>query len=196
MASLVDEVPATATVMPLDRVDITRAAAPESSTQPQTKRTRIQLSCTHCRHAKLKCDRNKPCSQCVKKGRASLCTFPAAVTRKKPGVSIQNRLKHLESLVKVVMTSQPSNSPNNPTTSSHMLSPNFVPQLQNSTEVRGTYVEAPTCSENVVSNSSGQVVLGQNETTYVGATHWAAMLDDVRFYKFLLPSCRSTDIRV
>jgi hypothetical protein len=74
-----------------------------------------------------------------------------------------------------------------------MLSPDFVPQLQNPTEVRGTYVEAPIYTEDVVSNSSGQVVLGQNETTYIGATHWAAMLDDVRLYMFLLPSCRSTD---
>jgi hypothetical protein len=199
MAPSVDEVPVTATVMTLDHVDITRAAAPESSTQPQTKRSRIQLSCTHCRHAKLKCDRKKPCSQCVKKGRASFCTFPASVTHKRPVVSIQNRLKHLERLVKVVMTSRPSNSPNNSTTSSHTLSPDFVPQLQNPTEVRevrevrGTYVEAPIYTEDVVSNSSGQVVLGHNEITYVGATHWAAMLDDVRFYMFLLPSCRSAD---
>lgn len=188
MAPPVNEVPAAATVMTLDHVDIVRAAAPESSTQPQTKRNRIQLSCTHCRHAKLKCDRKKPCSQCVKKGRASTCSFPASVTHKRPVVTIQNRLKHLESLVKVVMTSRPSNTPNDST-----LSPDFVPQLQNRTEDRGTYVEAPIYTYDIVSNSSGQVVLGQNETTYIGATHWAAMLDDVRFYMFLLPLCSSTD---
>ena len=30
------------------------------------------------------------------------------------------------------------------------------------------------------SASSGQVLLGSNESTYVGATHWAAILEDVR----------------
>ena len=168
MTPSVGDVLATATVMTLDRVDITRVAAPESSTQLQTKRTRIQLSCTQCRHAKLKCDRKKPCSQCVKKGRASICTFPASVTYKRPVVSIQNRLKHLESLVKVVMPSRPSNSPNDSMTSSHTLSSDFVPQLQNPTEVHGTYAEAPIYTEDVISNTSGQVVLGQNETTMLG----------------------------
>ena len=172
--------------MTLDHVDNTRAAAPESSSQPQTKRNRIQLSCTHCRHAKLKCDREKPCSQCVKKGRASICTFTAPITRKRPAVSMQNRLKHLESLVKGVMTSRPSNGPNDSASNSHTSSPDFVSQLQNLTEIRGTFVEAPIYTKDGVSNSSGQVVLGPNETTYIGATHWAAMLDDVRFYIFLL----------
>jgi len=167
MAPSVDEVPATAPVVTPDHVDNTRATAG----RPQTKRTRIQLSCSHCRHAKLKCDREKPCSQCVKKGRASMCTFMAPVTRKRPVVSMQNRLKHLESLVKGVMTSRPSDGPNDSASNSHTSLPSFV---------------SPIYNKDGVSNSSGQVVLGPNETTYVGATHWAAILDDVRFYIFLL----------
>jgi hypothetical protein len=38
--------------------------------------------------------------------------------------------------------------------------------------------ETETASAN--GTSSGKVVLGMNETAYVGATHWAAILDDVR----------------
>ncbi|KAE9376137.1 hypothetical protein N431DRAFT_464187 [Stipitochalara longipes BDJ] len=165
MASTVAEVHATAPVITFNNVESTRSAAPESSSQPQTKRTRIQLSCTHCRHAKLKCDREKPCSQCVKKGRASACTFVSPVTRKRPAISMQNRLKHLESLVKGVMTSRPPNGPQNPT------------------EIHRTFFETPIYAKDGVSKSSGQVVLGANETTYVGATHWAAMLDDIEEVK-------------
>jgi len=99
----------------------------------------------------------------------------------RPVVSMQNRLKHLESLVKGVMTSRPSNGPNDSTSNSHTSLPDFVSQLQNPTEIRGTFVEAPIYNKDGVSISSGQVVLGPNETTYVGATHWAAILDDVRF---------------
>ena len=151
-----------------DHVDNTRAAVLETLSQAQIKRNRIQLSCTHCRHAKLKCDREKPCSQCVKKGRASICTFTAPATRKRPAVSLQNRLKHLESLVKGAMTGQPSDG------------------LQNPTDLRKSFVEAPIYTKDGVSNPSGQVVLGPNETAYVGATHWAAMLDDVRSSMFPL----------
>ena len=39
----------------------------------------------------------------------------------------------------------------------------------------------PTYKSVDLSNPSGQVVLGPNESTYVGATHWAAILDDVSF---------------
>jgi hypothetical protein len=159
------------------------AHAPESSKQPQTKRNRIQLSCSQCRHAKLKCDREKPCSQCIKKGRASLCTFPPPATRKRPAASMQNRLKHLENLVKGVMTGQvPSGSTDSSSNSQISNSPAVAPQYQTLTEVGGLDdAFAPIYKNDDLSNSSGQVVLGPNESTYVGATHWAAILDDVRF---------------
>jgi hypothetical protein len=158
-----------------------------SSSQPQAKRNRIQLNCTYCRHAKLKCDREKPCGQCVKKGRASLCLFPPQVPRKKPAATMQNRLNHLETLLKGVMTSPPSsNGPNDSASNSDTSSLDFVSQLQKPTETRGTFVETPIYTKDGVSNSSGQVVLAPNGTTYVGATHWAAMLDDVGFHTFLL----------
>jgi Fungal Zn(2)-Cys(6) binuclear cluster domain len=142
------------------------------------KRNRTQLSCTNCRQAKLKCDRQRPyCSQCVKKGRASLCTFPSPVTRKKPTVSMQNRLKHLESLVKDVMTVQtpsiqqghmgPHHSDEESTSNDHLRSALFDGPIHN------------TDATPIASASS--VLLGSSESTYVGATHWAAILEDVRF---------------
>lgn len=151
------------------------------SPQPPHKRNRTQLSCTNCRQAKLKCDRQKPhCSQCVRKGRATLCAFPSAAARKKPTVSMQNRLKHLESLVKDVMTGQsPSGLPvterahySNRKSISNHLSTSRVNLAPN----HDTDAEA---SPSVSSGGSGQVLLGSSESTYVGATHWAAILEDV-----------------
>lgn len=147
-------------------MNIGDGAALGTSTRPPAKRTRIQLSCTHCRHAKLKCDRERPCSQCVKRGRSSLCTFLPPTARKRPVVSLQNRLKHLESLVKGAMASQPPDEPIDPGSKFPSPLPDQAQQLQN----QG------------VSNTSGRVVLGLNNATYVGATHWAAMLDDVGLY--------------
>jgi hypothetical protein len=71
------------------------------------------------------------------------------MARRKPAVSMQNRLKHLETLVKDVMAAQ---SP-----------------------------AAKRAIPSVSGPASGQVVQGMNEVTYVGATHWAAILDDVCF---------------
>ena len=41
----------------------------------KTKRPRPVLSCWQCRSRKLKCNRQKPCEQCVKAARPSDCTF-------------------------------------------------------------------------------------------------------------------------
>ena len=132
------------------------------------KRNRIQLSCTQCRHAKLKCDRERPCSQCVKRERAAACVFPPAVERKKPAISLQNRLKHLESLVKGAMPD---------TVAAELITPETKPESPSSLD--------PTNAQNDVqindssASATDRVVSGSNAPTYVGATHWAAMLDDV-----------------
>jgi hypothetical protein len=144
------------------------------------RRNRAQLSCTHCRHSKLKCDRKEPCSQCVKKGRALLCSFPSPAARRKPAVSMQNRLRHLESLVKDVMTGQ-STPPGDMNYRSSSASSN----------VAGGHVDAARSDASPLGNpangeisghlpSSGQVLIEANESTYVGATHWAAILENVR----------------
>jgi hypothetical protein len=91
---------------------------------------------------------------------------------------MQNRLDHLESLVKGVMTRQPSNNVPNAS--------GMIPQLGEPSEIHETFVNASICTNDTVSDSSGQVVLAPTETTYVGATHWAAMLDDVGLCTFLL----------
>lgn len=187
MTTPVDEVLTAASVMIAGHGNKTIAGAPGSLGPPQTKRSRIQLSCTHCRHAKLKCNREKPCAQCIKKGRASLCIFPPSITRKKPAARMQNRLDHLESLVKGVMTSQPPDTAHNDSANNSNTSPSaFILQLQKPIEAPKNIIEPPTSTNNAVSSASGQVLLAPNETTYVGATHWAAMLDDVRFFIFLL----------
>jgi hypothetical protein len=102
---------------------------------------------------------------------------------------MQNRLKHLESLVKGVMTSQdPSGSHGNYITNLQTINSRPDEQtFQNLTEIDTGSKElpAPLYEKDGLSNSSGQVVLGPNESTYVGATHWAAILDDVSLYWFV-----------
>ncbi|KAG0646560.1 Fusarisetin A cluster transcription factor fsa6 [Hyphodiscus hymeniophilus] len=183
MAPSINVEHATALIATVESIDRSSTTDSGRSGQPHTKRNRIQLSCTHCRHAKLKCDREKPCSQCVKKGRASICTFPAPAARKRPAVSMQNRLKHLESLVKGVMTSQgPESRSDSASSSQTTASPAVDLHGQRPLGMSEAFDEpfAPLHNDRQ-SNSSGQVVSGPNEKTYVGATHWAAILDDSYF---------------
>lgn len=165
-----------------------RTLTPDVSKQLQPKRNRVQLSCTHCRHAKLRCDREEPCSQCTKRGRASQCTFPAPAPRKKPVVSMQNRLKHLENLVKDVMTGQTLGSIETGSSSTSEINRGMSEGSDPQQDLQFPHQQRknPDSAASILSKStatgrhaSGSVVEGTNATTYVGATHWAAILDDV-----------------
>lgn len=154
-------------------------ATPGASRQPHPRRNRSQLSCTHCRQAKLKCDRNQPCLQCIKRGRDSQCSFPAPVAKRKPAASMQNRLKHLQSLLKDVMAGQaPAGQPTPPNDG---LANNIDPSLSGEgVSAHDDFSQTRRYDgKDDLQASTGQVLLGTNQTTYVGATHWAAILDDV-----------------
>jgi hypothetical protein len=92
---------------------------------------------------------------------------------------MQNRLIHLEGLVKNVMTGQ---------------SPSVQPLVNDKARYSGGLDTSATTNDNPIPNeapnnkeaaamssgSSDKVLLGSTESTYVGATHWAAILEDVR----------------
>ncbi|RDL36356.1 uncharacterized protein BP5553_05708 [Venustampulla echinocandica] len=89
---------------------------------------------------------------------------------------MQNRLRHLESLVKDVMSAQ---SPNQQLTSSPM----GVADTSN-TSIEIESQSNRRLSDNVQSpHQSGQVLVGSKEATYVGATHWAAILENIEEVK-------------
>lgn len=165
--------------MSLNDMSITRddeLSKEAADSKPHHKRNRPHLSCTNCRHAKLKCDRQQPCSQCAKRGKELQCTVPMQMPRRKPATSLQNRLKHLESLVKEVMTGQ------SPAATIPLL-PDSLEQSVHSNNGQST--ESPE-SQGVSGEegrlpTSGQIISRAGEKqTYIGATHWAAILEDVR----------------
>jgi hypothetical protein len=91
---------------------------------------------------------------------------------------MQNRLKHLESLVKDVMTGQSPPMQHVDDTVRHRNESSTMNGPKNSDVGQAPYHEEDSITTS--SASSGQVLLGSNESTYVGATHWAAILEDVR----------------
>ncbi|KAL7797615.1 fungal-specific transcription factor domain-containing protein [Trichoderma ceciliae] len=120
------------------------------------KRTRILLSCAPCRNSKLKCDREQPCGQCAKKGRLDLCVYaPKPEKKKRPAAKgMAARLKRLEGMVRGMMDE----------------GGNLKPETQ-------------AVGECAAPQLKGQVVHGDRATTYVGATHCLAMLEDIEDIK-------------
>ncbi|KAK0651866.1 fungal-specific transcription factor domain-containing protein [Cercophora newfieldiana] len=160
-------------------------SAPESEAGPsneheqqhqqhqQVKRTRILLSCAACRMSKLKCDRQQPCSQCLKKGRADGCAYapkpqkPVLVPR-----SMTARLKRLEAMVRDMMDAGGADGDGVATLMRERQ--RLLQQQGMGDDGEGSPIEKE--------ETHGQVVFGR-ATTYVGATHFMAMLDDIEDLK-------------
>ena len=134
------------------------------------KRPRDSHVCGQCRRSKLRCDRNQPCGTCVKRGDAASCNYPRVLTSAKAensntttrdGVA-EDRLLHLESLVKQLMENQA------PAQSSNLhAQPETPPHLASD----------PTHDDQSDEDES---------TKYVGSTHWSAILDDIHELKAVL----------
>ncbi|KAK3378509.1 fungal-specific transcription factor domain-containing protein [Podospora didyma] len=153
---------------------------PQQPHQP-TKRTRVLLSCAPCRASKLKCDRHQPCGQCVKKVRADGCTYAPRPEKLRPARSMAARLKRLEGMVRGMMdvdgvpiTSAAAADKTGPIYDS---GPAFPVSGPGSSTTAVICAAAPGTFPN-----QAQVVVGRS-TTYVGATHFMAMLDDIEDLK-------------
>lgn len=59
--------------MPPSKPTASSAATAKATTTTTARRNRNQLVCTECHRLKIKCDRCKPCSSCIKRGRAERC---------------------------------------------------------------------------------------------------------------------------
>lgn len=82
------------------------SSASDEHNQSSTERAKPLASCDLCRKRKVKCDRGKPCSNCLRSGVACVFSIPSRVPRtrtvgrRKPGGEISKRIAKLENLVK------------------------------------------------------------------------------------------------
>lgn len=126
----------------------------------------------------------------MKRNRSPLCAYVTVPVRQRPTRSMQGRLQHLEKFVINMLNEQGSRNGSSPP-DSIQISSSGTSATQN---VRSTNIQELRNYSTTTINSelrdtqmasaketlSGQIVLGMNETAYVGATHWAAILDDVK----------------
>lgn len=74
-------------------------SAPNNQDAKVKRRNRPILSCTHCRIKKLKCNRNKPCSSCVKLNNEQGCTYSRHDDDSK---GMNNQLQELKAKLKMI----------------------------------------------------------------------------------------------
>jgi hypothetical protein len=138
------------------------------------RRPRPQFSCTACHAGKLKCDRTlSGCDQCLKRGREASCQYVVRSVPDKPKQNARARVRRLEKLVKDLMKSKE--------VSSGIPHPSIqapVPQPPKSTE---TLTEPDTFGY-------GKLSIEKNETSYVGDSHWMAILNEVIHLNYCIVS--------
>ncbi|KAF1983873.1 hypothetical protein K402DRAFT_423465 [Aulographum hederae CBS 113979] len=153
------------------------------------QRARAQLSCIFCRQGKLKCNRGHPCDQCIKRSRESSCNFVAPPSRKKPNQKMKDRIHHLESMVVDLMKNMPANGQNSTPSDTRHSSNAGEDQLWAS----GSFDKNSASPESNPSGSDAtddaleqgagafgrMSITNSNTTSYVGNTHWEAILSNI-----------------
>lgn len=116
-----------------------------------SKRNRQPVSCSTCRLKKLKCDRQRPCGSCARGGYGASCDFVAREMprREEKETSRSEANARLQKLEQMVHS--------------------FVQQSSVASPITNNSPQAPT---------GGHLRQG-TETSYVGATHWEAILESI-----------------
>ncbi|KXT00733.1 hypothetical protein AC578_8237 [Pseudocercospora eumusae] len=151
------------------------------------KRARSQLSCIPCRQGKLKCNRSHDpaCDQCLKRDRQSACVYVPPPTKQRPTQNVKGRIRQLESLVVDLMKQQKQKGKGTEDKSDQESQNHARRESSNTTSV-GPSEEPTPPSDNSVSDDVdgatkpfGQMRISKNEISYVGETHWQAILHGI-----------------
>lgn len=147
-----------------------RAQNPNGSHAPAATKVvkRPRLVCNQCQRSKLRCDRAHPCSNCVRRNEGSICSYDRGDSSRPEGgrnFAAEDRLAHLESMVKELMESQR-------TAQSSVGSEKKVTRP-------GEFVQKPPRAQEISHENT-------NNTRYVGSTHWSAILEDINELRTVL----------
>lgn len=158
----------------------TPGSPPHRSQNQTRRRKRPQLSCTQCKTRKLKCGRGPPpCSTCVRRGLEASCTFAtlnATMAVQNPSADRTSRsveqLRRLEDIV--LEMSDHKATPRVVCASPHFLD---VAVAENKHKTNSQSFNAPNASNQTkITPTPKNGVLKD----YVGATHWSAVMENVR----------------
>ncbi|KKA30563.1 hypothetical protein TD95_005384 [Thielaviopsis punctulata] len=139
-------------------------SASNASAHPGTGKTPRILACVLCQHRKIKCDRNSPCSNCIKANATCTPSTPApARKRRRPNQDLQERLARCEELLKSYYASggQISTQPITPSAPTTAHEP--APYPPNSSDFTQT----------------GRVVMEDGTTRFTDNVLWSKFYDEL-----------------
>lgn len=123
----------------------------------------------------------------MKRGRGATCQYIAMILRDKPKQHVRDRIKHLERIVIDLMNANASPAV---VQSSDVMGDHYdaaCPQIAPVLSHVDIYSDGNDTTHYDVTQrdcnpgTASQMKVNKNESTYVGASHWAAILNDVGF---------------
>ncbi|KAF0329652.1 fungal specific transcription factor domain-containing protein [Colletotrichum asianum] len=162
-----------------------------STTSSQHKSPRV-LACVLCQHRKIKCDRNTPCSNCIKANVTCTPSTPApARKRRRPNQDLQERLARCEALLKQYATTGSTTPPAGPPTVSSILSPATQPTPSSTAGPSPsiTQLPLPTGTASILDDigspatsqwkPAGKVVVEDGSVRFMDSYLWATVHDQL-----------------
>ncbi|KAI8305440.1 Aurofusarin cluster transcription factor aurR2 [Colletotrichum sp. SAR11_59] len=147
-----------------------------STTSSQHKSPRV-LACVLCQHRKIKCDRNTPCSNCIKANVTCTPSTPApARKRRRPNQDLQERLARCEALLKQYATTGSTTPPAGPPTVSSILSPATQPTPSSTAASILDDIGSPATSQ---WKPAGKVVVEDGSVRFMDSYLWATVHDQL-----------------
>lgn len=148
--------------------DATRPSPDLSSSELSGPRSR---SCVQCRSRKIKCDRQIPCSSCVRSG--SQCSYPAGLGRapKRPRRAVDSRVLDRLTRLEVMMKQMGSDRGQDTT------------ERTTSTQPKESIAHvglAPKDESSAVDKQLGRLVIDDTRSYYVSNKLWANLTNEAR----------------
>ncbi|KAF3386177.1 Bikaverin cluster transcription factor bik5 [Penicillium rolfsii] len=163
--------------------DDNTSKASEGSTGPSLTRPHQHIrSCLFCRSRKVKCDRQKPCANCIRTG--AECVYPSGPGRapKRPrrplDKRVLDRLADLEALVRRLDATEAGSQPARGSTP---------------TNLTADPTTEPKDGSNQIEQQFGRLVIDNTRSCYVSNILWASLGDEIEELRDLLCEEASED---
>lgn len=140
-------------------------------------------SCTFCRHRKVKCDRQQPCSNCVRASHGLDCTYPPgpgrAAKRSRQALDSQvvDRLSRLETMIRRLGTETPLSSSLTESIDERL------PAAENASLIASSSSEHSGSADH---QQLGRLVIDETRSYYISNILWASLGNEVSDLKFEL----------
>ncbi|CRG89062.1 Oleate activated transcription factor 3 [Talaromyces islandicus] len=159
------------------------------------KRDKPVLSCSFCRTRKLRCDRQSPCSSCLRRGKLEECKYSSSEQERKYAVDYRphsgskharERVAHLEKLL-TQMRDQTRVMEQSSLETSGILASSPEPFHDSASRL------APRNGH--VADTVGKLTVSDDHAVYIGSTHWVTILEEIQILKDELSDDHSEAVR-